>query len=142
MNRADVAELHYITPIANVPSIVQHGILSHNRVRHLIHHSIAMQEVQDRRENKRIPGARPLHDYANLYFDAHNPMLSRRREHNDGLCVLCVSPDILDLSGAIVTDMNAACDAVRFYDLAAGLAVLDRERLYARFWLHQDDPIE
>jgi len=142
MNRADVAELHYITPIANVPSIVQHGILSHNRARHLSHHSVAMQEVQDIRENKRIPGARPLHDYANLYFDAHNPMLSKRREHNDELCVLHVSPDVLDLPSVIVTDRNAARGAVRFYDVEAGLAALDRDRLYAVFWLHPESVIE
>lgn len=29
MNREDIIELHYITAIANVPSILQHGILSH-----------------------------------------------------------------------------------------------------------------
>lgn len=27
MKRSDLKELHYITPIANVPSIIQHGIL-------------------------------------------------------------------------------------------------------------------
>ena len=31
MNRADVTELHYITAIANVPSIVQYGIPSQRR---------------------------------------------------------------------------------------------------------------
>lgn len=142
MNQSDVTELHYITPIANVPSIVERGILSHNRASNLPHRSIAMEEIQDRRENKRIPGAKRLHDYVNLYFDAHNPMLSRRREHNNEICVLRVSPDVLDLSGVIVTDMNAAKDAVRFYEPTTGLAVLDRERLYAKFWLHQDDLIE
>ena len=29
MNREDVTELHYITAIANLPSILRHGILSH-----------------------------------------------------------------------------------------------------------------
>lgn len=47
-----------------------------------------MEVVQDRRREKRIPGGHLLHDYANLYFDAHNPMLSKCRAHNDTICVL------------------------------------------------------
>lgn len=31
---------------------------------------------------------------------------------------------------------------MRFYDVPTGLAALDRDRLYAEFWLHQDDLIE
>ena len=31
MNRADVTELHYITPISNVASILVQGILCHKR---------------------------------------------------------------------------------------------------------------
>lgn len=142
MNRGDVAELHYITAIANVPSILQHGILSHNRVQQLPHISVAMPGVQDRRREKQIPGAGHLHDYVNLYFDAHNPMLSVRRNRNNEICILRVSSDVLDLGNVIVTDMNAARDAVRFYDVGSGLAALDREKLFATFWLHQDDPIE
>ena len=69
-------------------------------------------------------------------------MLSVRRSRNNEICVLRVSSDVLDLNNVIVTDMNAARDAVRFYDVATGLAALDREKLFATFWLHQDDPIE
>lgn len=57
MNRADIAELHYIAPIENVPSIVHAGILSHNRAGSLGHRSIAMAEIQELRKNKQIPGA-------------------------------------------------------------------------------------
>src|SRR6266568_1026832 len=128
MNRADVIELHYITAITNVPSMLQHGILSHNRAQQLPHISVAMAEIQDRRREKQIPGAGHLHDYVNLYFDAHNPMLSVRRNRNDEICVLRISSDVLDLGNVIVTDMNAARDAVRFYDVASGLAALDRHK--------------
>lgn len=85
-------ELHYITAIANVPSILQHGILSHSLADQLAHHSVAMPEIQERRRDKRIPGARLLHEYANLYFDAHNPMLSRCRGRNNEICVLQINP--------------------------------------------------
>lgn len=76
MTRADVTELHYITAIANVPSILENGILSHALAQAIPYESIAERGVQDRREAKAVPGGRTLHEYANLYFDAHNPMLS------------------------------------------------------------------
>ncbi len=139
---ADVSELHYITPIENVPSILTHGILSNRRAAHLAHASVAMEEVQDRRRDKRIPGARPLHEYVNLYFDAHNPMLSKRRAQNDVICVLRIAPAALDIEGAIVADRNAASDYVRFYTAADGIRALDKEMVFARFWINAADPFD
>jgi hypothetical protein len=112
MNRADITELHYITAIANLPSILRHGILSHKLANQLAHASVAMPEIQERRTNKQIPGARLLHDYANLYFDAHNPMLSRCRARNNEICVLRIDPAVMDQADVIVTDRNAAADLV------------------------------
>jgi len=100
MNRVDITELHFIAPIANVPSILRHGILSHRQADRLAHDSVAMPEVQERRKNKLIPGARHLHEYANLYFDAHNPMLSMRRAQNDAVCVLRADCAVLDRAGS------------------------------------------
>jgi hypothetical protein len=139
MNRADVTELHYITAIANVTSILQHGILSHTLAAQLKHQSVAMPEIQAIRQNKQIPGARRLHEYANLYFDAHNPMLSRVRGHNSSICVLQVNVDVLDLPGVIVTDRNAASSWVSFLPVDDGLKDIDRERLFARSWKHPED---
>ncbi|HAF23929.1 MAG TPA: hypothetical protein DCK93_13665 [Blastocatellia bacterium] len=86
-----------------------------------------------------MPRARPLHDYANLYFDAHNPMLSRCRHRNNEICVLRISQSVLDLPNVIVTDRNAATDLVRFRRVAEGLERLDSQRLFARYWTHPDD---
>lgn len=142
MNRADVTELHYITAIANVPSILQHGILSHTLAGQLAHHSVAMQEIQERRQNKQIPGARLLHEYANLYLDAHNAMLSRCRARNNEICVLRIDPSALDSEGVIVTDRNAASGYAGFWPVSIGLGNIDRERLFARYWTHPGDPYE
>lgn len=101
-----------------------------------------MEEVQNRRRDKRIPGAGLLHDYANLYFDAHNPMLSKRRDQNDAICVLRVAQAVLDASGVIVADRNAASDYVRFYAASAGIQALDKDLVFARFWINADDPYE
>jgi hypothetical protein len=139
MNRADVSELHYIAAIANVTSILQHGILSHTLAAELTHDSVAMPEIQAIRQNKQIPGARRLHEYANLYFDAHNAMLSRIRQHNSTICVLRIDAAVLDLPGVIVTDRNAASGWVSFSPAGEGLEAIDRDRLFARSWKHSED---
>jgi len=142
VNRADVSELHYITPIENVPSILEHGILSNRKSARLAHTSVAMEEVQERRREKRIPDARPLHEYVNLYFDAHNPMLSRRRDQNDVICVLRIDPAVFDLPDVIVADRNAASGYVRFYPAVDGIRALDRDMVFARFWKNAADPFD
>ncbi len=47
-----VTELHCIMPIGNVPSVMQHDILSHERAAKLERHSVAMPEIQERRDQK------------------------------------------------------------------------------------------
>lgn len=66
MKREELEELHYITPISNVPSICKRGILSHHGAARIQHQSIAMAEIQDRRAKVTVPGGRRLHEYANL----------------------------------------------------------------------------
>ncbi|EQD40247.1 hypothetical protein B1B_14996, partial [mine drainage metagenome] len=70
-----VTELHSIMPISNIGSVMTHGVLSYERAARLAHHSVALQPVQDRRDQKQVPGGLKLHQYANLYFHARNPML-------------------------------------------------------------------
>jgi len=139
VDRARVTELHYITPIANLSSIMQRGILSHNRADRVTHESIAEQDVQDRRVGKRVPAGNLLHDYVNLYFDARNPMMSARRARNTKIAVVRVSPLVLDVPGTVISDGNAASNPTRFYPSPAGLAELDDQRVYAQSWL-DDDP--
>jgi hypothetical protein len=74
-----LAEFQNITPLVNIPSILHNGILSHAQASKLPHYSVALQEVQDKRDQKQIPGGLALHEYANVYFHARNPMMSRRR---------------------------------------------------------------
>jgi len=138
LKRYDIQEFHYITPIDTVPSILQCGILCHNKAESIEHVSIAMPEIQERRKNKPIPGAGYLHDYVNLYIDAHNPMLSKRREQNNEICVLRIDKAILDIEGIIIADRNASSDWVRFGSVDEGLSLIDKERVFSRFWLHND----
>lgn len=142
MNRHEVTELHFIAPIANVPSIMQNGILSHKLAKQIAHDSVALREIQERRENKQIPGARKLHEYANLYFDAHNPMLCKLQEKNNHICIIQVDAAVLDLPGVIVADCNAASGWSRFSPMAPRIRAIDRDRVYAQYWTHPLDPYD
>ena len=134
-----VTELHCIMPIGNVPSVLEDGILSHAREARLRHRSVAMQPVQDRRDLRSVPRGLKLHQYANLYFHARNPMLFKRKDEASSLCVLRVSTEVLELASVVITDCNAASDYVR-YLAPAQWKVLDFEDIYAIDWRHPGDP--
>lgn len=135
-----VTEFHCIMPVANLGSVLQHGILSYERAAKLPHRSVAMQPVQDRRDRKQVPGGLKLHQYANLYFHARNPMMYARLTEVSGLCVLRVSIDVLKLPGVAITDQNAASDWVRFL-APQQWQVLDFDDIFAADWRHPDDKI-
>jgi hypothetical protein len=135
-----VIELHCIMPMANIPSVLELGILSYERVAKMRHVSVAMQPVQDRRDQKQVPGGLKLHQYANLYFHARNPMLFKRRDDAPNLCVLSVSTKVLELPGTVISDQNAASDYVRFLH-PSQWEVLAFDDIYALDWNHPDDQI-
>lgn len=104
--------LYNINSLNNLKSILEHGILSKNELirRNISYQDLSNHSVQDKRDCKYVLNRRTLHDYANLYFDARNPMLFNlvsNRNINE-LCVLCVDKRVLDIPGTVVTDMNAA----------------------------------
>ena len=142
MHRRDVQELHYIVQDENVCSIMTHGILSFSRAERLGHASWALDTAQERRARKHPVDGRTVHDYANLYFDAHNPALSRRRSLNASLSVLRVSPAVLDIPGTLIASQNAASAGVQFYPSPDGLLLLDRDVVYAEYWTDPDPDIQ
>jgi hypothetical protein len=135
-----VLELHCIMPMANIPSVIRYGILSYERAAKLKHRSIALQPVQDRRDRKQVPGGLKLHQYANLYFHARNPMMYRRLGEEDSLCVLRVSTGVLRINGAVITDQNAASDYVRFL-APKHWSAIPFDAIFANDWRHPGDPI-
>ena len=123
-------EVYFLTPIANVPSIMQHGILSNKRAEKLEHVDISNQRVQDLREDKMVPNpdrdalgkqALDIHRCANLYLRAHNAMMNVRvedRDNEDGrikgtdhrheLCVLRIDAHLLTRGEVVISSRNAA----------------------------------
>lgn len=147
MHRADVVELHFITPTVNVPSIMERGILCNRLMSRLTHQSLADEAVQSRRASRKIPGGLPLHSYVNLYFNARNAMLYRILKNYDGdvgvdpatVVILRVDDTILDLEGVVITDINAASDTEpRWHTVEEGIAALDKAAVYRTSWRHAD----
>lgn len=134
MEREELAELHYIAPMGNVRSVLERGILSNQAARGIPHASIAMPEIQERRASVRVPNGLHLHDYANLYLTARNPMLYKRRTEHPKLCVLRVDVSVLDLDGVVISDGNASSDYVRFEAAPEGLAIVDAALTFAPSW--------
>ena len=132
-----VTEFHCIMPMENIPSVMAHGLLSYERTAKLLHKSVAMQPVQDRRDVKRVPGGLMLHHYANLYFHARNPMMFSRQDEAAHLCVLRVSVEVAELDGVVFADRNASSDWVRFLH-PSQWRVLDFDSIYSLDWRHPD----
>ena len=130
--------LYNIQAIDNIPSIMEKGLLSNERARRIDHVSIAMNEIQARRELIRIPNGLRLHQYANLYFDPWNPMLSRKRSQNEDICILKFDKEVLNIEGVILSDRNASSDYAAFYSASIGLENIDFELVYARYWTDDD----
>lgn len=135
-----IAELYSIMPVSNLSSVMRYGILCHEKAATLPHGDISMAAIQERRDSVRVPGGLMLHQYANLYFDARNPMMYKRRLQVDQLCVLSIAGTILQVDDVVIADQNASSDYVRFY-AADGIGNLDFGLVYADDWRHPDNKV-
>ncbi len=141
-----VKEFHSIMPIENITSVLQHGILSHNRCKKLKlrHSDVSLEGVQDRRDGKEVPNGMKLHDYANLYFTARNPMMFRiinqfeDKTQIEDLCVLRISVAVGKQEHVVFTDQNAAKSYARFFSLDKAKENINFDRVYAKYWTDDD----
>nr|WP_300860288.1 DarT ssDNA thymidine ADP-ribosyltransferase family protein [uncultured Acetatifactor sp.] len=104
---------------------MRRGLLSNEKANRIAHTSIAMNAVQERRDIVGVPNGLKLQQYANVYFDSHNPMLSVRRDQNDNICILKFDCSILDISGVVVSDRNASSGYAGFCSPIDGLKAID-----------------
>lgn len=125
--------LYNIMPFRNISSVLSLGILSNFSAEKLPHVSVAMNEVQSRRDKVNVPNGMPLHQYANLYFDARNPMMYKRQDED--ICVLKISPRVLDLENVVISDRNASSDYASFHEPTKILDKLDYDMIYAKSWV-------
>lgn len=135
-----VTEFHFITPIENLNSVFSRGILSHNTIGSFPHRDVSMSEVQCKRAAIQVPNGLTLHDYANVYFNARNPMMYKLKDNCDTLCVLKVSKQILSINGVVITDGNAG-SGWSVFKHPTEMNSLDFNVIFAQSWIHQDDKI-
>ena len=139
MQITDLEELHYIAPIDNLKSICNNGILSHENAEGVKHSSVAMEEIQEIRAQRSVPQGLLLHQYVNLYINARNKMLFKRKDLHERLCVIRVDKDVLMEQSVVIADRNASSDYVFFRASPAGLANIEKNRVFAKYWNHPDD---
>lgn len=127
--------LYHLTHLINLPTIFEHGILSHNEAhrRGLVAADLSEDGVQGRRRCVAV-GRASLHDYVPLYFAPKNPMLYARRDAQESIALLGVSPRLLLRPDTLVTDGNAAARETAFYQGPDALEQLPWNVLNAHFW--------
>jgi len=101
-----------------------------------------MNEIQDRRAKVIVPRGKRLHDYVNLYVCARNPMLYKRQAQFKELCILKISPNVLDLQGVVIADRNASSEYAIFKPAPEGLGIVNREWTFAEYWTDSDQILE
>jgi hypothetical protein len=126
VDKNKIKEIYYITHADNIPSIMNLGVLSHNRaIQQKVFNpklDISNPEVQSLRAKKEIHSSsnespRSLHDYVPLYPQPFNAMMAAvaHSKQNLNLCVLRISSDILNKPGTLMTNINAACHEAKFF---------------------------
>jgi len=105
-------ELYYITHIENISSILEHGILSHERIENerVKYTPIYDEGIITNRRGRSVPSGKSLWSFANLYFQPRNPMLYRviHEKSISDIAILGVRPDILKGSEVFISSGNAA----------------------------------
>lgn len=144
MPKLDIRELYYITHIDNLHSILDHGILSHERVEKeaIPTTPIYDSNIVNRRKQILTPDSRNLWSYANLYFQPRNAMMYRvvHEKAPEDLAVIGVNKNVLHEPAAFITDGNAAHETTTIYYPINGYEVLQREwSTIQNDWWSRDD---
>jgi len=100
-----VKHLYYLSPVKNIPSILEHGVMSNIAVETLEipYDDYSDQTVQTIRERK------SLHDYVPLFLNTRNAMTFRYQKENREFVILRLNSDLVTQYDCLVSDRIAAC---------------------------------
>jgi hypothetical protein len=135
--------LYYITHIENLPSILERGILSHQRIDalQLDYKAIYDRTIVSNRQTRTTEDGKSLWHYANFYFQPRNPMMYRVKEEISprSIVVLKLKKTLLNRTDIFLTDGNEASLRTQIArptpDRLAKIAqYIDRE-----YWTDTDD---
>lgn len=141
--------LYYITHRDNLKSILKNGILSHSCInkkwwtlKKLILKKITIYDagLVKKRKEKKINN-HSLWEYANVYFQARNPMLYRvvKEFGAENIVVLELNSDIINTPSAVITNGNAVSASTQiFEDIEQGLNSLSPEQFEKEYWNEAD----
>ncbi len=137
-------DFYYITHINNIPSILKHGILSHEEVenKNINFTRIYDEEIVETRRERQLPNNKTLWNYANLYFQPRNAMLYRviiEKSPKD-IAVISVSSRILSRKDIFITTGNAASQLSIVLDWKEGRKAVNQIRRTAskEYWTEED----
>ena len=120
----DLKSLYYITHVDNLPSILHHGILSHQIVhdRGIQYTPIYDAAIVSNRQTRTAPDGKSLWDFANVYFQPRNPMLYRviHEKGATDLAIIGVRPQVLSSPGGFIALGNAASGTTEIVPAAEG----------------------
>jgi len=141
IRRRPVRELYYITHVDNIQSILQNGILSHGLIekKNVEFTAIYDEEIVEWRREREVQG-KSLWSFANLYFNARNPMLYRImcEKDLDDIAVLGISPSVLTLPDIYITTGNAACAKTEFLRYSPTMASEILKETEKEYWTEPD----
>ncbi|MCX7680843.1 MAG: DUF4433 domain-containing protein, partial [Anaerolineae bacterium] len=145
MAKKRIQNLYYIAPVENLPSILEKGILSHAEVerRHIASTSIYDAHIVASRKQRTTPDGKSLWEFANLYFQARNPMLYRvvREGKSRDIVVLAVRPQVLELP-CYISIGNAASPTSEVLPKEEGLQKLCSREIWSviqsEWWRPED----
>ena len=125
-----IKSLYYITHKDNLPSILERGILSSDRVEA---EGLRPTPIYDgkgvEQRNSKTADGRNLWDYATLYFQPRNAMMYRTVHQKDlkDLAVVGVDNKVLNEQDVIITDGDATRETTQFCHLPEGLKILKKQ---------------
>ena len=139
--------LYYFSLRENLVSLMERGILSKNEIRKqgISAGSFAEESVQNRRRNVDVVLTShdkiPLHDLVPLYLAPKTPAFSARRDRQEELFFIDVSPDVLCAPGNefAFTDGNAASSQTQFFRSLHHLDKVPWDIIRAEYWSDHPD---
>lgn len=144
MKRSQTTGLFYITHIDNVPSILKHGILSHEQIiaENIQYTPIYDEGIVANRKDTKTPDGRTLWEFANLYFQPRNPMLYRvlHEKPANELVIISVRPEVIDRLDIYITTGNAAHSASEILPSGEGRKALRKiiKDTDIEYWKEED----
>lgn len=132
-----ISSLYHITPLENIPSILQYGLKCHEYANKdgLLRYSCSDANVQDLRKDKFLGGMNAYY-YVPLFFSEKPPMLwniEHNKEHFGRVIVyICIGGEIIGKKGIYFSDGNIASQSTKAYSNLSDLNKLDWEGI--RMW--------